>query len=1062
MPNESNNQPQITPELLRDLGDWRASKEGRSLAESGCVLGVEFNPPLLQGTVRVGGATVRARLKIAPGVFGIENLCSCRQAQRDGTICSHVVALVHAYLNRDKPRPVTVAPPTTLKPMEVQTRVSAPPLKRLPREDAPPGSQTLELAVALPVDLAKAWRSGALQVVVKGSVNGGQFKPLDAVPHEPAAPYTVSDADEQLIAAIEKICGGVAGLWQLAESGFDLFFNALSGHPRVTRGTKQELVVRGGETRPKLFLDLQPSGELKLRLAEVSTRKGEALGAWVFDGAVLERANPLPPAYQALTHGEVTLSREEFVRFYERELPAIEKHAMLVWNDTFAKLKFAPSAPRIRATLDGALMGLTVQLEAVYDAITFPLPARHESRITSHESHHSWFPDASHPLRYWTRNLAAEGRAQQQVLAAGFAPSERWPELYALVGENRVGHFLANELRQWRARWDVVLGERMGNFLRRCEVIEPEVAVTSSGEDWLAVDVQFKNAAGAPALSLSDVQRMLQRGVSHERMADGRITLVPTAAVKDLQEVIYDCQAEQSGGALKLGRRFCAYLDEALREGPWKISSRSNWQPPPRLEAMRELALSNRFRQLLRPYQTTGVNWLHFLGENGLAGILADEMGLGKTLQMLVYLSLRKVADVGRKPSLVICPTSLVTNWQAEAARFTPELRTLVLHGPKRHAAFAAIGEHDLVITSYALLRRDMEQYAALEFDTVVLDEAQHIKNRFSQNAQAAKSLQAARRFVLTGTPMENSLYDLWSIFDFLMPGYLGPATEFRDRYETPITKGGDETALRRLRQRLRPFVLRRTKVEVARDLPAKIEQITLCEMSDEQKAVYQAILEQSRREVFEFAGKGGEAQRRLAVLTALMRLRQACCHLDLLPSAGEKRWGDPSAKLEMGLELIEEARDGGHRVLVFSQFVRLLKLIEQALNERGISYCYLDGSTVDRAGVVQRFQESPDIPVFLISLKAGGTGLNLTGADTVIHFDPWWNPAVEDQATGRAHRIGQSNIVTSYKLIARSSVEEKIVRLQERKKELIASTLTSDEAFAQGLTMEELQGLLE
>ncbi|MCX6900824.1 MAG: SNF2-related protein [Verrucomicrobia bacterium] len=1061
MPNEPNNQPQITPELLRDLGDWRASKEGRSLAESGCVLGVEFNPPLLQGTVRVGGATVRARLKIAPGVFGIENLCSCRQAQRDGTICSHVVALVHAYLNRDKPRPVTPVIPAATKAEQTTktTTVSAPLLKRVAREDAPAGSQTLELAVALPVDLAKAWRTGAMQVVVKGSVNGGQFKPLDAVPHQPAAPYIVSDADERFIAAVEKISGGVAGLWQLAANDFDLFFNSLSGHSRVTRGTQQKLDVRGGEAQPELFLDLQPSGEVKLRLAEVSMRRGEVLGAWVFDGAVLERSNPLPPAYQALAHGEVTLSREEFARFYERELPALEKHARLVLNDAFAKLQFAPRAPRIRATLEGALMGLTVQLDATYDDKAFPLRAQPGAGA---EPKREWFPDASHPLRYWTRDLAAERRAQQQVFAEGFVPSERWPELYALVGENRVCHFLANDLRQWRARWDVVLGERMGNFLRRCEVIEPEVAVTSSGEDWLAVDVQFKNAAGAPALSLADVQRMLQRGVSHERLADGRIALVPTTAAEELQEVIYDCQAEQTGGALKLGRRFGAYLDEALREGPWNISSRSNWQPPPRLEAMRDLALPDRFRQLLRPYQATGVNWLHFLGENGLAGILADEMGLGKTIQTLVYLSLRKSANAERKPSLVICPTSLVTNWQAEAARFTPELRTLLLHGPKRHAAFVAIGEHDLVITSYALLRRDMEQYAALEFDTVVLDEAQHIKNRFSQNAQAAKSLQAARRFVLTGTPMENSLYDLWSIFDFLMPGYLGPATEFRDRYETPITKGGDEAALRRLRQRLRPFVLRRTKAEVARDLPAKIEQTTLCEMSDEQKSVYQAILEQSRREVFEFSGKGGEAQRRLAVLTALMRLRQACCHLDLLPATSDRRWNDPSAKLEMGLELIEEARDGGHRVLVFSQFVRLLKLIETALNERGISYCYLDGSTVDRAGVVQRFQESPEIPVFLISLKAGGTGLNLTGADTVIHFDPWWNPAVEDQATGRAHRIGQSNIVTSYKLIARGSVEEKIVLLQERKKELIASTLASDEAFAQGLTMEELQGLLE
>ena len=1060
MPDEKDKPMQITPELLRELGDWRVSKEGRSLAESGCVLSVEFNPPLLQGMVRVGGATVRSRLKVAPGTFGIENLCSCRQAQRDGTICSHVVALVHAYLNRDKPRPAAPVarrvPDAVPQPSEI---VAAPKLERVSREDAPAESQGLELSVNLPVDLAKAWLSGAMMVVLKGSINGGPFKPLDTVPHQPATPYMVSDADEQLIAAVESISGGAAGLWQLASKDFDAFFGALSGHPRVTRGTQSHLDVRGHESQPRLFLDLQPSGELKLRLAVAVTRTGEAMGAWVFDGAVLERTNPLPPAYQALARGEMTLSREEFARFYERELPALQEHAATVMNDAFAQLQFAPRVPRIRATVEGALMGVTVQLEATYDDKAFPLPAQPGVEARSKQR---WFPDASHPLRYWTRDVTAEQRAQKQVLAAGFEPGKRSPELYALVGENRVCHFLANVLPQWRGKWDVVFGERMTSFFKRCEVIQPEVTVTSSGEDWLAVDVQFKDAGGVPALSLAEVRRMLQHGVSHNRLEDGRIALVPTEAMAELQEVIYDCQADQTSGGLRLDRRFGAYLDEALRDGAWKVSSRSNWQPPARLKEMREPAMPDRFQQLLRPYQTTGVNWLCFLAENGLAGILADEMGLGKTLQALVYLSLRKAANAARKPSLVICPTSIVMNWQAEAARFTPELRTLVLHGPKRHASFAAIGDHDLVITSYALLRRDVEQYAALEFDTVILDEAQHIKNRFSQNAQAVKSLEAAQRFVLTGTPMENSLYDLWSIFDFLMPGYLGPATEFRDRYETPIAKDGDEAALRRLRQRLRPFVLRRMKTEVARDLPAKMEQVRVCEMTDEQKAVYQALLGESRREVFEHASKGGEAQRRFAVLTALMRLRQACCHLDLLPSAGDKTWREPSAKLEMGLELIEEARDGGHRVLVFSQFVRLLKLIEAALREREIAFCYLDGSAVDRAGEVRRFQDSPDIPVFLISLKAGGTGLNLTGADTVIHFDPWWNPAVEDQATGRAHRIGQSNIVTSYKLIARGSVEEKIVRLQERKKELIASTLTSDEAFAQNLTWEELQGLLE
>jgi len=295
------------------------------------------------------------------------------------------------------------------------------------------------------------------------------------------------------------------------------------------------------------------------------------------------------------------------------------------------------------------------------------------------------------------------------------------------------------------------------------------------------------------------------------------------------------------------------------------------------------------------------------------------------------------------------------------------------------------------------------------------------------------------------------------------MPGYLGTATDFRDRYEIPVAKLGDEKAQQRLRQRVRPFLLRRTKAEVAKDLPAKIEQIAYCELTDEQKGVYRQILEEGRKQVSELSGKASGGRDRIAVLTVLMRLRQACCHLGLLPPAGSgaKAWTEPSGKMEYFLDRLEEAISGGHRILVFSQFVSMLKLVQEELRRRKTPHCYLDGGTLDRAGEVDRFQRNTDIPVFLISLKAGGTGLNLTGADTVIHFDPWWNPAVEDQATARAHRIGQNKIVSSYKLIARDTVEEKIVRLQEKKKELFRGTLVSEEDFVRGLDWAELQELL-
>jgi SNF2 family DNA or RNA helicase len=424
-----------------------------------------------------------------------------------------------------------------------------------------------------------------------------------------------------------------------------------------------------------------------------------------------------------------------------------------------------------------------------------------------------------------------------------------------------------------------------------------------------------------------------------------------------------------------------------------------------------------------------------------------------------------------------------VFNWAAEAARFIPDLKVLRLHGSDRHRLFAQIPQSDLVITSYALVRRDLDALRQHSFDTVVLDEAQHIKNRTTQNAQAVKSLRSSHRLVLTGTPLENSVLDLWSIFDFLMPGYLGNADDFRERYELPIARERDTATMARLARRVRPFLLRRLKKEVAADLPPRLEQVSYCELTEEQASVYEQLLSATRKEVEQAVGAQGLAKSRMLVLTALLRLRQACCDLRLLKLPATASDDDPvessntptiatpkppepptegtSGKFQMFGELLDEVIDGGHRALVFSQFTSMLRLLREELDRRGLGYCYLDGTTRDRAAVVERFQKESSIPVFLISLKAGGVGLNLTGADTVIHFDPWWNPAVEDQATDRAHRIGQTRVVTAYKLITRGTVEEKILALQQRKRDLIAATLTGEDVFTNSLGWDEIQELL-
>jgi SNF2 family DNA or RNA helicase len=635
------------------------------------------------------------------------------------------------------------------------------------------------------------------------------------------------------------------------------------------------------------------------------------------------------------------------------------------------------------------------------------------------------------------------------------------------------------------------------------ERIEPHFQITSSGVQWFDLGVVFATSSGEK-FSPAEIQRLLLSGQSHTHLRNGKMAVIDSGAVEELQEVLLDCAPQQNAQGYRINSAQAGFLETTLRQhSNWSVQAPTAWRDRAAKqsgEAMLECPPLGNLENVLRPYQKRGVAWLQFLRENGFGGILADEMGLGKTLQTLAFLNtLRngegalntagrdsrspREARVGREPErgattdrnllsssaggegedrphLIVCPTSLVFNWIAEAKRFTPELEVLALQGPDRDALFGQVRQSDVVVTSYALIRRDAERYREFEFDTVVLDEAQHIKNRQTQNAQAVKAVKAQHRIVLTGTPLENSVLDLWSIFDFLMPGYLGTAKDFRERYELPIGREKNAEAQTRLARRLRPFMLRRLKKEVAADLPAKIEQISFCELTPDQRGVYQQVIEASRKEVLEAVGAQGVAKSRMVVLSALLRLRQVCCDLRLLKLENVNP-ATASGKLDLFGELLEEVIDGGHRVLVFSQFVSMLTLLKERLMAEGIEYCYLDGSTTNRGAVVEQFQTNDAIPVFLISLKAGGVGLNLTGADTVIHFDPWWNPAVEEQATDRVHRIGQTKVVTSYKLITRDTVEEKILTLQNRKREIIQATIGGEEEFAAALNWGEIQELL-
>lgn len=462
----------------------------------------------------------------------------------------------------------------------------------------------------------------------------------------------------------------------------------------------------------------------------------------------------------------------------------------------------------------------------------------------------------------------------------------------------------------------------------------------------------------------------------------------------------------------------------------------------------------------LRPYQIEGVQWLERLRKMHLNGILADDMGLGKTLQAIITLTQYHKGH-NTLPSVVICPTSLVYNWKEELNKFNPKLNVFVVDGSplQRKKTLTELNKYDVVIVSYSLLQKDIEFYKNYKFSYAILDEAQHIKNRGTRNAKSVKMLQAAHRLILSGTPIENSLEELWSLFDFLMPGLLSSYDRFIEKYVRNATTALG-TGLEALKKKTSPFILRRMKADVISDLPPVSDIVYRCHLSDTQKELYRSYADTARQELAKLVSKEGFDKVQIHVLATLTRLKQICCHPALF--AKEKAEVGDSAKYDMLLELLQNLIAGNHRTVIFSQYTKLLHILREDLQKLGISFEYLDGTSKNRLSIVKRFNEDETIPVFLVSLKAGGSGLNLVGADTVIHYDMWWNPAVENQATDRVHRLGQLKSVSSYKLVTLDSIEEKIVELQNRKRELVRQVVNCDEEAMSKLTWEEVLELLK
>jgi len=741
-------------------------------------------------------------------------------------------------------------------------------------------------------------------------------------------------------------------------------------------------------------------------------------------------------------------------KFVYEELPKLRSLMQVDLSEQMEKLSFEKRPPKciVELSIDYD-QSLKASLDFEYDGVRVQYSRQPKSPYVT-------IKDASKDLLYWVkRDLEFEQRAYNMLLACRFAPTQT--NNLALEKENAIdfyNYYMSKAGDGWKfiEKDDLSFYKIARNELQIVADIDFAIDTTDKFE------IELYGQVGDEKIEFEKIQDLVYDGIKYYNSRELGQASIPSDNIYTLMKSFntYDVykndenkfivktyragvvsEMDNMKVKLNMSRKFSKFWKE--------ISTFSNMENTPLPKAN----VAN-----LREYQLKGYSWLWFLYKYGLNGILADDMGLGKTLQALTLLQKAKEKD-GKKPSLVICPTSVVFNWEKEIEKFAPKMTYLVLEGSERKSNFKKIDKYDIVITSYALIRRDVEELKKFDFRYIILDESQNIKNALSMTSRAVKSLNGTHKLALSGTPIENRLEELWSVFDFLMPGFLFDAKEFNSRYVNPIVERQDSVVEKRLKSQIFPFILRRMKRDVAKDLPDKIESVAYCELTPDQKDLYMQVFDSTKEELFKSIETVGLEKSRMSIFSALLRLRQICCHPRLYDK--ENQLGiNESGKFEQLQDMLEEIISEGHRVLLFSQFVSMLDIISEWLKEKGIKHEYLSGKTKNRQEVVDNFNNNPTIPIFLISLKAGGTGLNLTGADYVIHYDPWWNPAVEDQATDRAYRIGQTKKVCVYRFITKNTVEEKIQKLKSKKRSLVDSVISVDRNIAKTLTFEDIKDI--
>jgi superfamily II DNA or RNA helicase len=1107
----------MSDRAIQRVTGGNAFLRGRLYARRKAVDSLDAHGREVSGQILVRSATEPYKTEVSLGEDSrFTSSCTCPGWRGPTGHCKHVAAVLVALRDRERPpkpkgeeapsqaeangHPSSAPPPKKKKaakeksePVHVPGTVSVGGKRRRSRRRRR-GAEAGPLELLKPVELRDTLSSESRGVL-------DAWFPAEALARPQEFEYRVTVRSASI--TVTPVIAGTrhAVPVEAALSGFSMIpasdrglFRALSRH--INRGQPATAELRGEDAaeivgllrnrrvllepasmelritdeplRPRIELDRASPGSLRVRvvfaLESNNRRFSLSNGAW-FEGTpgyhIDTTEGVARPVLESVTPAWLTrLYRSPALVLPDSELPVLLTDFIpKVANSLGADLPELESIadvvdaqPRFELRGDGDIVSASVKLRALYDDEDFQVPTAGIAPPLA-------FLPARTPggrPRVVRRDVGEEMAAVQRLLSLGLVPGESREDVVG-SGEAAI-EFWTNGIASLPAEWAKFVPDDLAQVKIRKETVTPQLRV-ASGVDWLSLDMTF--AVGSAVVAEDELRACLAHGRRIVKLSDGTYAPVDPENVGEILERMAEIYATSGGGGKKLPLSQAGRINDLLQvvgRATVTTAAKSLFEKLDQVGEIPNVAKPRALKATLRPYQKEGYNWLAFLHNLASGGILADDMGLGKTLQTIALLAWAKGKEK-QKLNLVVAPTSVVPNWAREIEKFAPTLKTVIWQGADRAKLRDELDDADVMITSYALLRRDEELLEELDFRYVILDEAQHIKNPMSHTARAAKRLASERRLALTGTPIENRLSEIWSIFDFVSPGLLGDLKTFEEKMARPIDRGDEETTAR-LRATIRPFVLRRLKADVAADLPEKIEQEIIVPLEDDQSTLYKQILGEVRKSVLSEIDKQGVAKAQIQILAALTRLRQVACDPRLMKLEGRQFGPEDSGKLGALREIVGEAVSGGHRVLIFSQFVEMLHHIRDALDADGVKYEYLDGSTKDRIERVDRFNAEDGVPVFLISLKAGGTGLNLTGADTVIHFDPWWNPAVEDQATDRAHRIGQTKVVTVYRLIARGTVEEKILQLSGKKRQLVSSVLSAEGAPVKGLTKDDVDEL--